>query len=238
MYGLDVIPDRLKLAKQCGADSVFHCKQDIVEIMQMHTQRLGVDCTIITASSQSNDIIQQAMQMTRKKGRVVLVGDIGLSLERSPLYEKEIDFFVSCSYGPGRYDQEYEMQGHDYPYAYVRWTENRNMQAFVRMLAERRIDINPLISHESPVEKAEEAYQILQEKKALCVLLTYTHHQQKEEMSEQQSPLEEKFLFKPAVTGKIRLGVVGIGGFAKVKLMPIVSRIKDISIQAVVDTPI
>ena len=122
----------------------------------------GVDNTIITAASQSDAIVQQAMQITRKKGRVVVVGAVGLGLKRSPFYEKEIDFLISCSYGPGRYDQRYEEKGLDYPYAYVRWTENRNMAEYLRLLAEGRVDFGALVEAEYPLAEAEQAYAALQ----------------------------------------------------------------------------
>jgi threonine dehydrogenase-like Zn-dependent dehydrogenase len=103
---------------------------DAVDIVLKCTSGLGADATIITAATQSDLPVQQAMEMTRRKGKVVVVGDVGLHLKRQPFYEKEIDFLISCSYGPGRYDETYEEEGIDYPYAYVRWTENRNMQEY------------------------------------------------------------------------------------------------------------
>ena len=105
----------------------------------------GVDATIITAASKSNAPINTAMELTRRRGRVVVVGDIGLKVERAAFYRKEIDLLMSTSYGPGRYDRDYEDYGRDYPYGFVRWTSNRNMQAYLDLIAEKRIDIAALI---------------------------------------------------------------------------------------------
>lgn len=240
--GIDLLPERLQLAQELGADFVFNAQHDdIQKEVAFSTDHLGVDTTIITAASKSDAIVQQAMQVTRKKGKVVLVGDVGLSLERDPFYKKEIDFLISCSYGPGRYDQEYEQEGKDYPHAYVRWTENRNMQAFVHLIEQNEIKIDPLVSAEISVEKAQEAYAELKEKKGLGVILTYpTVDEQKmlAEKKEQQVTQEKEVSFFPAVKDELRVGVVGVGGFAKIKLMPIISKINNVKINAVVDTNI
>jgi threonine dehydrogenase-like Zn-dependent dehydrogenase len=119
----------------------------------------GVDATIITAASESDAIVQQAMEITRKKGRVVVVGAVGLGLKRAPFYEKEIDFLISCSYGPGRYDEQYEEKGLDYPYAYVRWTENRNMQEYLRLIAEGQVDVEAIPEQEYSIDEAPQAYE-------------------------------------------------------------------------------
>src|SRR5439155_17936969 len=110
------------------------------------TGGVGADGVIITASSSSDAIVSTAFRMTRRKGRVVLVGDVGLDLDRADMYAKELDFFISCSYGPGRYDAAYEEGGADYPLPYVRWTENRNMAEYMRLIAVGRVQVRPLIS--------------------------------------------------------------------------------------------
>ena len=122
------------------------------------TRGLGADAVIITASTKSKGPMDLAANAVRAKGRVVLVGVVGLELDRRPFYFKEAEFVVSCSYGPGRYDPEYEEQGHDYPPGHVRWTEQRNIQAVLDLMGSGRLDVSPLISHRFPIEKAEEAY--------------------------------------------------------------------------------
>ena len=149
VVGVDLLHDRLELAKSCGAHAVYDATDpDVIKDIVFGTGQLGVDVTLITASSKSDLIIQQAIQVTRKKGKVVVLGEVGMNLDRNPLYTKEIDVLMSCSYGPGRYDQLYEQKSQDYPYPYVRWTENRNMQAFVEMLEHDRLSLNPLIKNE------------------------------------------------------------------------------------------
>ena len=240
VIGIDLLPDRLELATQLGADAVFNATSETLsKDIAFLTHHHGVDATLITAASQSNAIVQQAMELTRKKGKVVLVGDVGLGLERAPLYQKEIDFLISCSYGPGRYDAGYEKEGNDYPYAYVRWTENRNMQAFVDLIQTNKINIAPLISESVSVEQATEAYAQLQDKKKLGIILSYLPKDDSlfvPKTIDQQTKSE--FTFKPARADSLRVGMIGAGGFAQVKLMPIISRIKNTSFTAVVDTDI
>src|SRR5690606_11886136 len=121
----------------------------------------GVDAVIITASTKSNEPVHQAALMCRKRGRIVLVGVTGLELSRADFYEKELTFQVSCSYGPGRYDPDYEEKGQDYPVGFVRWTEQRNFEAVLDMMADGRIDVRPLISHRFAIDDAPRAYEIV-----------------------------------------------------------------------------
>ncbi len=243
VIGIDLLEDRLTLAKQHGADFVINAKtSSVIEQLATHTNHYGVDVTIVTAASKTNDIMQQAMEITRKKGKVVVVGDVGLGLERSPLYQKEIDLLISCSYGPGRYDSSYEQQGIDYPYAYVRWTENRNMQAFVTLLEQKKIIVDTLIPDCFDVDNVESAYAAIKEQQALAALISYQEHIEKPKIGAvqhndaHQNDEETPPRFIPAMHGgTIRVGVIGAGGFAKVKLMPIVSRIDNVKINAIVD---
>src|SRR5206468_11172727 len=135
----------------------------------------GVDAVLITASTKSNEPVHQAAVMCRKRGRIVLVGVVGLELSRADFYEKELSFQVSCSYGPGRYDAQYEEAGQDYPLGFVRWTEQRNFEAVLDMLADGRLEVAPLISHRFPLDEAEQAYKLaVSETKSLAILLQYT----------------------------------------------------------------
>ncbi len=245
VIGTDLMPDRLALAMRCAADAVFNpTHDDLAKEINLLTEHYGVDVAIITAASKSNVIIQQAMDITRKKGRVVIVGDVGLSLNREPFYQKEIDLLMSCSYGPGRYDAEYEQKGLDYPYAYVRWTEKRNMQAFVALIEQGALSLDELVAEQVDLDTIEWAYERIQSKEVLGVVLSYDRrddeHQKIEERTRTQN--EESMLstsseirFVPATKDSIRVGVIGAGGFAKIKLMPLVSKMRDVKINAIVD---
>ena len=233
VIGIDIMPDRLALAQQLGADITFNATSEILlSDIAFYTNHYGVDCTLVTAASKSNTIMQQAMEVTRKKGKVVLVGDVGLELERSPFYQKEIDFLISCSYGPGRYDPSYEKEGCDYPFAYVRWTENRNMQTIVSLLQKKQLHVEPLIDVVMSIEQAAEAFNQLQEKKKLGMVLSYLPK------DESVSKKVTNTTFVPVRTDKLRVGVIGAGGFAKVKLMPLIATIKNTQFTAVVDADI
>ena len=249
VIGTDLMPERLSLAMRCAADAVFNpTHDDLIKEVNLLTEHHGADVAIITAASKSNAIIQQAMEITRKKGRVIIVGDIGLSLNREPFYQKEIDLLMSCSYGPGRYDAEYEQKGHDYPYAYVRWTEKRNMQAFVSLIEQGTLSCDELITDEVSLDNIQWAYERIQSKEKLGVVLRYDrrddeYHEQTryvasrfDNKSETSAHLEIRFI--PAKKDTIRVGVVGAGGFAKIKLMPLISKMRNVKINAIVDVDV
>jgi len=162
VVGLDFDRTRLSLANGFGASTVdLTSDTDPVGAVTAMTGGRGADAVIITASTQSSEPVHQAAAMCRKRGRVVLVGVAGLELSRADFYEKELSFQVSCSYGPGRYDPEYEDKGHDYPIGFVRWTAQRNFEAVLDMLAEQRIDVAKLISHRFAVADAQQAYELV-----------------------------------------------------------------------------
>lgn len=175
VLGLDFDRARLELARQFGAETVdLEAGGDPVAAAMAFSMGRGVDGVLIAASTQSSDPLHQAAAMCRKRGRIVLVGVTGLELSRADFYEKELTFQVSCSYGPGRYDPEYEEKGHDYPLGYVRWTEQRNFEAVLQMMAERRLDVTPLISHRFPIRDAAKAYDVISgNEPSLGVLLEY-----------------------------------------------------------------
>lgn len=240
VIGVDLLPARMDLARELGADHVFKADSGTFEKdLSFLTHHRGVDCTIITAATPSSDIVQQAMEVTRRKGKVVVVGDVGLNLQRNPLYKKEIDFLISCSYGPGRYDTSYEVEGKDYPFDYVRWTENRNMEAVVDLIGRKKIAVDKLATQEFHIEEVSKAYELIKNKDVLGVILRYTPKNDLLFVPAVKKPLFDKpLLFKPAQGKKVRVGFVGAGGFSKVKLLPIVSRLKDAKISAIVDTDV
>lgn len=174
VLGIDFDTAKCNLAKQFGAEVVdLSKKQDPVALATSYSRGNGVDAVIITASSESNDIVHQAATMCRKRGRIVLVGVVGLELSRADFYEKELTFQVSCSYGPGRYDVDYEVKGNDYPLGFVRWTERRNFEAVLDLMASGSINVKPLISHRFKINDAASAYKKLDDQSTLGILLDY-----------------------------------------------------------------
>ena len=175
VLGIDFDPSRLELARAFGAEVVNPgAGEDVLAAAQAFSRGRGVDAVIITASTKSNEPVSQAAQMCRKRGRIVLVGVVGLELSRADFFEKELTFQVSCSYGPGRYDPAYEEGGNDYPVGFVRWTEQRNFEAVLDLMASGQLDIGPLISHRFPLERAVEAYDLLSSgAPSLGILLEY-----------------------------------------------------------------
>ncbi|WP_232424155.1 bi-domain-containing oxidoreductase [Imhoffiella purpurea] len=223
VLGLDFDPAKLALARDLGAETVdLSTGQDPVSVSQTFSRGRGVDAVIITASTQSNEPVHQAALMCRKRGRMVLVGVTGLSLSRADFYEKELSFQVSCSYGPGRYDPAYEEGGNDYPVGFVRWTEQRNFEAVLDMLADGRLDVTPLISHRFKLDAVEQAYAVVGgSEPSLGILLEYP--------SEDEVPLEtltqRTVVLKPAPraagsAGRPTVGFIGAGNYATGVLIP------------------
>jgi predicted dehydrogenase len=161
VIGVDLNAERVALAAQFGARPVNIASADQVHEAMSLSAGEGVDGVIIAAATPSSEPVRQAARMCRKRGRIIAIGVTGLELSRSDFYEKELTFQVSCSYGPGRYDRTYETEGHDYPYGFVRWTERRNFEAVLALLAEGKLNVEPLISHRFPLEHARKAYEIL-----------------------------------------------------------------------------
>lgn len=175
VLGLDYDASKLALAQKLGAETVdLNQSADPLGAAMAFSRGRGVDAVIITASTKSNEPVHQAAQMCRKRGRIVLVGVTGLELSRADFYEKELTFQVSCSYGPGRYDSSYEDNGHDYPIGYVRWTEQRNFEAVLDMLADGRLQTDVLISHRIPFDQATTAYDLISSRTpSLGIILHY-----------------------------------------------------------------
>jgi predicted dehydrogenase/threonine dehydrogenase-like Zn-dependent dehydrogenase len=176
VMGIDVDAGRLELARQIGAEVVANpaAGEDVLAAALAFSRGRGVDAVLITASTNSSEPVSQAAKMSRKRGRIVLVGVTGLELSRADFYEKELSFQVSCSYGPGRYDPAYEEGGQDYPVGFVRWTEQRNFEAVLDLMASGALDLAPLISHRFSLERAVEAYEVLASgEPSLGILLEY-----------------------------------------------------------------
>ncbi len=230
VLAVDLNEERLKLAASYGAETCNVGQgEDPIARAQAWTQGRGVDGALITASAQTDEIVHQAAQACRQRGRIILVGVVGLNLRRSDFYEKELTFQVSCSYGPGRYDSSYERGGQDYPYGFVRWTEQRNFEAILEAMQRGRIDVSSLITHRYPIAQATEAYDTIRsDGSALGVMLTYDHQ---EPVRSQQMVLNPKA--SPS-HGDLRVGVVGAGNFAMSTLIPALAK-TSATIDAVVD---
>lgn len=175
VLGIDIDPDRLELARRFGAEVVnASAGEDVLATAHRHSRGYGMDVVIIAAATKSNEPLSQAARMCRKRGRIVLVGVAGLELSRADFYEKELSFQVSCSYGPGRYDPNYEEGGHDYPIGFVRWTEQRNFEAVLDLMASGQLDAAPLVTHRFACENVEDAYSLLtSETPSLGIILQF-----------------------------------------------------------------
>jgi threonine dehydrogenase-like Zn-dependent dehydrogenase len=223
VLGLDFDAEKLALAKSFGAEVVdLAAGQDPVAAAQAYSRGRGVDAVIITASTKSNEPVHQAALMCRKRGRIVLVGVTGLELSRADFYEKELSFQVSCSYGPGRYDPAYEEGGHDYPVGFVRWTEQRNLEAVLDMMSDGRLDVKPMVSHRFALAQAEEAYALVGGAgPSLGILLQYPTAEQ-EPMVVLREPTVMLAAAAPAAGASDRavLGFIGAGNYATAVLIP------------------
>lgn len=161
VVGLDINQKLFDTAKKFGADACFDSSFESVDSLIAYTRGLGFDSVVITAGTSSNTPLNLSMQIARKRGKVVIVGAVGLNLNRNPWYTKEIDLKISCSYGPGRYDSSYEEYGIDYPAPYVRWTENRNMQSFLDLISDGKVNVKSITTHKFKIEEANKAYQLI-----------------------------------------------------------------------------
>jgi predicted dehydrogenase/threonine dehydrogenase-like Zn-dependent dehydrogenase len=218
VLGLDFAADKLALAQELGADVLDPSREDAVAAARRLSRGRGVDGVIVTASTASNEPIHQAAAMCRKRGRIVLVGTAGLELSRADFYEKELTFQVSCSYGPGRYDPAYELEGYDYPIGFVRWTEQRNFEAVLDLLAEGRLNVERLITHRFSIEAADRAYQLIDSTEpSLGILLEYPG------IEGDRAGRTVRLAEAPA-TGELAAGLsvgfIGAGNYASAVLIP------------------
>ncbi|MAZ21149.1 bi-domain-containing oxidoreductase [Roseovarius sp.] len=217
VLAIDFDAAKLELARDFGAEICNPgAGEDPIAAGMAFSRGQGVDGVIVTASTKSSDPITQAARMCRKRGRIVLVGVTGLELNRADFYDKELTFQVSCSYGPGRYEPGYEDQGHDYPPGFVRWTEQRNFEAVLDMLASGALDVAPLISHRVPFDEAPRAYELLStDKAALGILLAYDH------ATEPRHVRNVALTDAPvAAGGPAVVGFIGAGNYASRMLIP------------------
>jgi predicted dehydrogenase len=223
VVGIDRDEKRLALARKFGAETVDLSKeQDPIASVRIYTGGRGVDGVIIAAATSSNEPVHQAAQMCRKRGRIVLVGVTGLELSRADFYEKELSFQVSCSYGPGRYDPNYEEKGQDYPIGFVRWTAQRNFEAVLEMMADRRIEVESLISHRVPIDQAARAYEIVTgAETSLGILLEYPSLEERPTEALRRATVSLSRAERP---GKVAVAFIGAGNYATGTLIPAFKR--------------
>lgn len=213
VIGLDFDQGKLDRAAAWGIETINVGKDDAVGGVMQLTDGVGTDAVLITASAKTNDIISQAAQMSRQKGRIVLVGVVGLDIQRSDFFAKELSFSVSCSYGPGRYNDEYEEKGFDYPIGYVRWTENRNFRAVLQALVKGQLDVNSLITERVDLEDFDQIYGEMGRGGSIASILTYPAPA----AAPKRSVNVTGRAFK---AGSGTMGIIGAGNFTKAMILP------------------
>ncbi|NIA09356.1 MAG: Gfo/Idh/MocA family oxidoreductase, partial [Nitrospiraceae bacterium] len=228
VLGVDLDSSKCGLVRQFGAETVDLSRgEDPVEAAMAFSRGRGVDGALITAATKSSEPVHQAAQMCRKRGRIVLVGVTGLELNRGDFYEKELSFQVSCSYGPGRYDPEYEEKGHDYPIGYVRWTEQRNFEAVLDLMAAGKLKVKPLITYRFKFEEAEKAYELIVENKEpyVGIILDYKDNSKREVQGAKRKEKSERIKTPVPRSSSLTpegpvIGVIGAGNFTGRTLLP------------------
>ena len=223
VLGMDVSRERAELALRSGADAVSISASEFADLCRQNSKGHGADAVLITAQTASNDPVNLAGAVARNRAVIVAVGTVAMDIPRRFFYEKELDFRVSRSYGPGRYDSAYEQKGIDYPIGYVRWTETRNMEAFLKLLADRKLDLQPLITHRFPIVRAHSAYDLITGKTQeafLGVVIEYPEAADDTTRTDIKSP--DRLV---ANDSTIRIGFLGAGSFAVGTLIPVIKRV-------------
>jgi predicted dehydrogenase len=223
VLGMDIQPNRAELAARLGADATAASSSQFRDLCYERSRGVGVDAVLITAETQSSDPVNFAAEIVRDRGVVVAVGMVGMDIERRLYYEKELDFRVSRSYGPGRYDAAYEQKGRDYPIGYVRWTETRNMEQFIELLHHGKLDLKSLITHRFPIDRAHGAYDLITRRTGeqfLGVLITYP-----EQPNQSQTlGLAGRDVGSHTIT-PVAIGLLGAGSFAASTLLPAIKQV-------------
>ncbi len=227
---IDLDENRLKIAQKMGAELILNpVSENAVDIIQNWTGAHGADAVIFTAATSSSEPLSQSFQMCKRKGRVVLVGVSGMEIMREDLYKKELDFLISTSYGPGRYDKSYEEKGFDYPYAYVRWTEHRNMAEYLRLVHQSAISLDNLISAVYPIARVTEAFESLQQplNKPLMVLLDYGNIENEKIEDYEWHKKNVSISTSPIQKNIVKIALIGAGSFATNMHLPNIEKLSD-----------
>ncbi len=218
VIGFDFDDTKIRIAKEKGIIAINPALgTNQVKFVESYTNGVGADGVIITASNKSNEIISQSANMCRKKGRIILVGVVGLDISRADFFAKEITFQVSCSYGAGRYDEEYEKKGHDYPIGYVRWTEKRNFEAVLNAISKKTLDVSSLITDRVPLKDYQKIYTDMSNTKSIASILEYSSS------NEQKSTI--KLVKKSFQSNKGVVGIIGAGNFTSSTILPNLKKI-------------
>ncbi|CAG5009652.1 Inositol 2-dehydrogenase/D-chiro-inositol 3-dehydrogenase [Dyadobacter sp. CECT 9275] len=217
VVGIDPDVNKLDLAAAKGIIALNPAQDAVDKYVTDLTGGAGADGVIITASAKTSDIIAQAARMSRKRGKIVLIGVIGLDISRADFYEKELTFQVSCSYGPGRYDDAYEQKGMDYPLPYVRWTENRNFQTILQLLSTGLLDVKPFITEIAELEEFDKIYGSLGNSGSIASILTYPERPETSKVIQYQ---DISFEGRKGVAG-----IIGAGNFTKMTMLPVLTDI-------------
>ena len=228
VLGTDISPKRADLALRLGADAVSTSSSAFLDLCLQHSAGHGVDSVLIAAQTASNDPVNLSGMIARNRAAVVAVGTVAMDIPRRSFYEKELDFRISRSYGPGRYDAAYEQNGIDYPIGYVRWTETRNMEAFLKLLADRKLDLQSLITHRFPITRAQSAYDLITgntQEPFLGVLLSYPQDAQDAQYIQIAASEPEI-----ARQESVRVGLLGAGNFAVSTLLPALARVRGVNL--------
>ena len=212
VIGIDLDPDKIRIAGEKGIQTILvNSDTDVVRLVMDATGGIGADGVLITASTKDSALMSQAARMSRKRGRIILVGVTGLELNRSEFYEKELSFQVSCSYGPGRYDEAYENRGVDYPLPFVRWTEKRNFEAILQAISGAQLSVKELISERVKLDDFLDIYGSMSGRKTIASLLVYNENPDAGRMViHRQAP----------VTARAGLGIIGAGNYTKMTMLP------------------
>jgi predicted dehydrogenase/threonine dehydrogenase-like Zn-dependent dehydrogenase len=222
VIGTDLDEWKCRLASEAGAEA--GSRDLFISTVLERTGRHGADAVLIAASTASNEPLELAAIAARKKARIVAVGAVGLNVPRREFYPKELELIVSCSYGPGRYDTEYEERGRDYPYPYVRWTEQRNIEAVLEQIAEKRIDVARLTTHTFDINEAERAYQLIESNAEPYLGIVLTYPQTEESAAGRRVVLQTAQSGRTLKKNRVGIGFVGAGNFASLVLLPLISQ--------------
>lgn len=229
VIAIDRNEQRASNAQKMGAHlGISSEDRDIVQRVREFS-RYGVDAAVVTAATPSADPLELAAELLRDRGRIVVVGDVGMGVSRNHMYMKELSLLMSRSYGPGRYDPSYEEDGRDYPIGYIRWTEERNMEAFIDLLAARAIDIGPILDPTYPVSQGSRAYDDIRKKGVYTAIIDYETY---ETCSEPAVAVPARGP-SPRVEGELRIGLIGVGAFARSVLVPNIKRCSGVVLESV-----